>query len=107
MRVLVVSNAGHGHLLPLIPIVRRLIAAGHEAVIAVPSEFAATVRSLGLPAHGISAQSRSDAEREQQRRYLEQLPQPQRSAEAIGAFVASGKRASPSSTRCATSSHRT
>jgi UDP:flavonoid glycosyltransferase YjiC (YdhE family) len=89
--VLVVSNAGHGHLFPLIPIVRRLIAAGHEAVIAVPSEFVATVQGLGLPARGIAAQSRSEAEREQQRRYLEQLPQPQRSAEGIGAFVASGE----------------
>ena len=49
MRVLFSSTRGAGHLLPLLPYARALVARGHEVAVAAPEEVSKTVRGAGLP----------------------------------------------------------
>jgi UDP:flavonoid glycosyltransferase YjiC (YdhE family) len=72
MRILATSCAAHGHFYPLVPILRAAQAAGHEVLVAVPSDFVDVVRAEGLKAHGVAAQTRT-AERQAIRRRFEAL----------------------------------
>jgi UDP:flavonoid glycosyltransferase YjiC (YdhE family) len=49
MRVLFSSTRGAGHLQPLLPYARALVARGHEVAVAAPEEVSKTVRDAGLP----------------------------------------------------------
>jgi len=49
MRVLFSSTRGAGHLQPLLPYARALVARGHEAAVAAPEEVSKSVREAGLP----------------------------------------------------------
>lgn len=48
MRILFSSTRGAGHLQPLLPYARALLARGHEVVIAAPEEVSAAVRDAGF-----------------------------------------------------------
>jgi UDP:flavonoid glycosyltransferase YjiC (YdhE family) len=48
MRVLFSSTRGAGHLQPLLPYARALVARGHEVAVAAPESVAMTVREAGL-----------------------------------------------------------
>jgi UDP:flavonoid glycosyltransferase YjiC (YdhE family) len=48
MRVLFSSTAGHGHVLPLLPLARAFLAAGHEVALATGASWEARARSEGL-----------------------------------------------------------
>lgn len=48
MRVLFTSTRGLGHLQPLLPYARALVARGHEVVVAAPSEGSEVLQSAGL-----------------------------------------------------------
>jgi UDP:flavonoid glycosyltransferase YjiC (YdhE family) len=48
MRVLFSSTRGSGHLQPLLPYARALVARNHEVVVAAPAEVSATLRDTGL-----------------------------------------------------------
>jgi UDP:flavonoid glycosyltransferase YjiC (YdhE family) len=48
MRILFSSTRGAGHLQPLLPYARELLARGHQVLIAAPEEVRATVREVGL-----------------------------------------------------------
>jgi len=49
VRVLFSSTRGAGHLQPLLPYARALVARGHEVAVAAPEEVSKTVRDAGLP----------------------------------------------------------
>lgn len=49
MRVLFSSTRGAGHLQPLLPYARALVARRHEVAVAAPEEVSKTVREAGLP----------------------------------------------------------
>ena len=49
MRVLFSSTRGAGHLQPLLPYARALVARRHEVAVAAPEEVSKTVRDAGLP----------------------------------------------------------
>src|SRR5947199_7091190 len=49
MRVLFSSTRGAGHLQPLLPYARALVARGLEVAVAAPEEVGNTVREAGLP----------------------------------------------------------
>jgi UDP:flavonoid glycosyltransferase YjiC (YdhE family) len=49
MRVLFTSTRGAGHLHPLLPYARALVARKHEVVVAAPSEVGDALRAAGLP----------------------------------------------------------
>jgi UDP:flavonoid glycosyltransferase YjiC (YdhE family) len=49
MRVLITSGPGYGHLHPLVPLARALVAAGHEVLVATGSILRPTVEAAGLP----------------------------------------------------------
>src|SRR3954447_7894170 len=49
MRILFSSTRGAGHLQPLLPYARALVARGHEVAVAAPSEVSKTLRDAGLP----------------------------------------------------------
>ncbi|MFL5307868.1 MAG: glycosyltransferase [Polyangia bacterium] len=49
MRVLLSSTRGAGHLQPLLPYARALVARGHEVAVAAPADVSDTVRDAGLP----------------------------------------------------------
>jgi UDP:flavonoid glycosyltransferase YjiC (YdhE family) len=49
MRVLFSSTRGAGHLQPLLPYARALVARRHEVAVAAPEEVGKTVREAGLP----------------------------------------------------------
>ena len=49
MRVLFSSTRGAGHLQPLLPYARALVARGHEVAVAAPEGVSKTVRDAGLP----------------------------------------------------------
>ena len=53
MRVLVTSPAGLGHIHPMVPLARALLARGHEVLGAVPADGVVHVERTGLPAVGI------------------------------------------------------
>lgn len=48
MRVLLSSTRGTGHLQPLLPYARALVARGHEVVVAAPAEVSGPLREAGL-----------------------------------------------------------
>ena len=48
MRVLFSSTRGAGHLQPLLPYARALVARRHEVAVAAPDEVSKTVRDAGL-----------------------------------------------------------
>ncbi|MES1166238.1 MAG: glycosyltransferase [Verrucomicrobiota bacterium] len=48
MRILFSSTRGAGHLQPLLPYARALVARGHEVAVAAPEEVGKTVRDAGL-----------------------------------------------------------
>jgi hypothetical protein len=48
MRVLFSSTRGAGHLQPLLPYARALVARRHEVAVAAPAEVSKTVRDAGL-----------------------------------------------------------
>ncbi|MFB9319346.1 nucleotide disphospho-sugar-binding domain-containing protein [Cryptosporangium minutisporangium] len=54
MRVLVVSAPLPGHVLPLVPLSRALVAAGHDVLVATAADAASTVRELGLPVEDVA-----------------------------------------------------
>src|SRR6478736_2162532 len=49
MRVLFSSTRGAGHLQPLLPYARALVARRHEVAVAAPEEVGKTLRDAGLP----------------------------------------------------------
>jgi hypothetical protein len=49
MRILFSSTRGAGHLQPLLPYARALVARKHEVAVAAPSEVSEVLRSAGLP----------------------------------------------------------
>jgi UDP:flavonoid glycosyltransferase YjiC (YdhE family) len=49
MRILFSSTRGAGHLQPLLPYARALVARRHEVAVAAPEEVSKTVRDAGLP----------------------------------------------------------
>ena len=49
MRILFSSTRGAGHLQPLLPYARALVARGHEVAVAAPEEVSTTLRDAGLP----------------------------------------------------------
>ena len=50
MRVLMSSSAGYGHVLPMVPLARALVAAGHEVLWATARDAVQLVAAAGLPA---------------------------------------------------------
>jgi UDP:flavonoid glycosyltransferase YjiC (YdhE family) len=48
MRVLITTPALHGHLYPLVPLARALVAAGHDVRVACAPSFAPIVAACGL-----------------------------------------------------------
>ena len=50
MRVLATTFPGWGHLVPMLGVLRALLAAGHEVTVATHPEFHPTLAALGLPA---------------------------------------------------------
>ncbi len=48
MRFLVASTGGAGHILPMVPLVRELQAAGHEVLWAMAPDSASTVEQFGI-----------------------------------------------------------
>jgi len=60
MRVLFSSTPGAGHLQPLLPYARALVARRHEVAVAAPEEVS-TVRDAGLPERaGLEAPARRE-----------------------------------------------
>src|SRR3954468_10064592 len=49
MRILFSSTRGAGHLQPLLPYARALVACGHEVAVAGPIDLSATLRDAGFP----------------------------------------------------------
>lgn len=49
MRILFSSTRGAGHLQPLLPYARALVARNHEVAVAAPAEMSEALRSAGLP----------------------------------------------------------
>src|SRR5688572_22052530 len=50
MRVLISSTAGHGHVLPMVPLARALLAAGHDVLWATGDDALSLVTDAGIPA---------------------------------------------------------
>ena len=50
MRVLISSTAGHGHVLPMVPLAHALLAAGHEVLWATGDDALPLVTGAGIPA---------------------------------------------------------
>jgi UDP:flavonoid glycosyltransferase YjiC (YdhE family) len=50
MRVLVSSTAGHGHVLPMVPLAHALLAAGHDVLWATGDDALPLVTGAGIPA---------------------------------------------------------
>ncbi|WIV56198.1 hypothetical protein [Amycolatopsis nalaikhensis] len=50
MRVLATTFPGWGHLVPMLGVLRALLAAGHEVSVATHPEFHPALAALGLPA---------------------------------------------------------
>jgi UDP:flavonoid glycosyltransferase YjiC (YdhE family) len=61
MRILVSTWPAHGHLLPLLPLIRAAQRAGHDVVVASGSEGVAEARRRGLPAWDVGP-SRAEAD---------------------------------------------
>src|SRR5215212_6277181 len=73
MRVLFSSTSGHGHVLPMVPLARAFLAAGHQVLWATSAEATALVTAAGLDAVAAGA-----ALRDAVRTRAEELPGPAR-----------------------------
>ncbi len=51
MRILFASWPAHGHLLPMVPLIRAAQRAGHEIVVSSGADLQSTIRGLGLDSH--------------------------------------------------------
>jgi UDP:flavonoid glycosyltransferase YjiC (YdhE family) len=84
MRVLVSTWPAHGHLLPLLPLIRAAQRAGHEVVVASGAEGVAEARRRGLPTWDIGpSRAEADAAFRAQVPDLGSVPPPQRMATVI------------------------
>src|SRR4051794_6193342 len=54
MRVLVTTPGGTGHIHPMVPLARALLARGHDVLWATPDRTVAQVEQAGVPAVGTS-----------------------------------------------------
>jgi UDP:flavonoid glycosyltransferase YjiC (YdhE family) len=63
MRILMTSNAGAGHVGPLVPFAQAFVRAGYDLLVAAPRRARATVVGAGLPYHPLpdAPQERRDA----------------------------------------------
>src|SRR5690242_13981043 len=85
MRVLVSTWPAHGHLLPLLPLIRAAQQAGHEVVVASGAEGVTEARRRGLTTWDIGpSRAESDAAFRSRVPDLDAVPPQRRMATVIG-----------------------